>query len=520
MTAESSPHHDDRFHVAVCDARETLLLVNASYAERFGLRPEQIAGRHVRDVVGSGAYATLKPYLDRVLDGEEVEFVERIPYGTVGTRVMHVMYLPERRDGGDVVGFIAILQDASARAEAEQARQIALSAARAAQQMAETANRMKDEFLATISHELRTPINAVLGWIRVLDGTGVPPDVRARGITAIERNVRATATIIEDLLDVSRTVTGDLRIGRADVDVDELLRRAIESVGPAALTKEQRVSLSIGDDAPHMVVGDAMRLQQVVWNILTNAIRYTPNGGRIAVSVHAHDDQVAVQIGDTGEGITAAVLPFIFDRFRQGDSSTTRHHGGMGLGLAIARHLLVLHGGSISAHSEGRGKGSLFVIQLPRKSDRQPEQLTLRSAQANAIIERAGVDVSGMAVLLVDSDAESREFVATTLRGHHVTVTTAETAATAREACAERRRFDVLLCATVLEDGDGYSLLEALRAQGHCLPPSTAAVALTSYRRVDDRTRAYTAGFQLTLKLPVDPSELVAAIGALRPRRR
>ncbi|MCU1384700.1 MAG: two-component hybrid sensor and regulator [Acidobacteria bacterium] len=517
MTAGDPGAGDDPFYVAVCNAQEIFLFVNTPYAARFGLLPPQIVGRSVRDVLGPSAHATVAPYIHRVLAGEEVEFTREMTSGALGTRLMHVTYLPQANEAGGVDRFIAVLQDASARGDAERARQDGLAAARAAQQLAETANRMKDEFLATISHELRTPINAVLGWTRMLKQPGLDAEARARGIDSVERNAKATATIIEDLLDVSRAVTGDLRIGRNDVDVDELLRRAIETVGPAALVKHQRVSLSILDRAPHVVVGDAMRLQQVVWNVLSNAIRYTPDAGRIAVTVHARDEEVLVQISDSGEGIAAEALPFIFDRFRQADSSTTRRHGGLGLGLAIARQLVFLHGGSISGHSEGKGAGAVFVITLPRKAETQPEQLTLRATEAQAILDRAHLNVAGIAVLLVDSDDESREFIGTTLRREGVDVTSVRTGAAARDACTGGR-FDVLLCATALEDGDGYSLLRTLRAGGRCLPPSTPAVALTAYRRVEDRTRAHAAGFQLHLGVPVHPSELIAAIWALRPR--
>jgi PAS domain S-box-containing protein len=506
---------DDPFHVALCDADETFLAVNESYAARFGLRPAQIIGRRVLDVVGRDAYLEVAPFIRRVLEGEELEFTRDLQYDSVGTRTMRATYVPQFGPDGRVACFIAVLQDASAGADAERMRQEALAHARAAQQMAEAANRMKDEFLATISHELRTPINAVLGWTRMLSQPGISEEMRARGIETIERNALATATIIEDLLDVSRIVTGDFRIGRSDVNLDDLVRRAIETVSPAAHLKHQTLTIAALDPAAHVVVGDAIRLQQVVWNVLTNAIRYTPDGGRIVISLYARDEQVHLQVTDSGQGISSDVLPFIFERFRQGDASSTRRHGGLGLGLAIARELVSLHGGTISAHSEGVGKGAVFVVALPRKPDVMPEQLKLRAEAAQVVLEQSEVNVAGMSVLIVEPDEESRRFMATTLRQRDVDVTTAVSASEARSVCADRS-FDVLLCATTLPDGDGYALLRDLRRDGRILPPSTAAVAVTSHHRVEDRTRGHAAGFQLHLRTPVDPSELVAAVSALR----
>jgi signal transduction histidine kinase len=246
---------------------------------------------------------------------------------------------------------------------------------------------MKDEFVATISHELRTPIGSLLGWVRILRDADLDPGARERGFDAVERSAKATASIIEDLLDVSRVVTGQLRISRSIVDLDEVVRHAVESAVPAALSKHQNLSLSTADTDGHRVMGDAVRLKQVVWNVLSNAIRYTPDDGRINVAVFARGSEAHIRISDTGQGISAEVLVFIGQRFRQGDGTKTRRHGGLGLGLAIARHLMQLHGGTITAQSDGLGQGATFTIAIPLEGALHgPEQLTLRPDDAQAVV--------------------------------------------------------------------------------------------------------------------------------------
>jgi CheY-like chemotaxis protein/nitrogen-specific signal transduction histidine kinase len=417
---------------------------------------------------------------------------------------------------GIVERFIAVLHDGSARADAERLQQQAMDDARAAQQMAETANRMKDEFLATISHELRTPIGAVLGWIRILRDEQLDAGTRQRGIDAVERSAKATATIIEDLLDVSRVVTGELRIGRSVIDLDELVRIAVEAVGPAALTKYQNLSVSITDQACHCVMGDGMRLQQVVWNLLSNAIRYTPNGGRINVAVYARGHQAHIRISDTGQGIRAEVLPFIFQRFRQGDGSTTRRHGGLGLGLAIASHLIHLHGGTITAQSDGAGQGATFLITMPLEGAiKVPEQLTLAADAPLAVLDGSDLTVEGVRVLIVEPETDTREFVTATLQQHGASVTGTTTVAETRRMSREER-FDVLLCATELPDEDAFGLLQSLRTESDSLVRHAPALALTRHLRGEDRPLALAAGFQMQLRKPIDPGELIAAVGAVR----
>ncbi len=516
MPTPPSPSGDDLVYIAVCDAHERILSVNAPYAARLGLAPADVVGRLIAEVLQPAAYQTISPYIQKALRGEAVEFTADMPYHGIGMRRMHTRYVPEVNAEGIVERVVAVLQDASSRADADRLRQQTIDDARAAQQMAETANRMKDEFLATISHELRTPIGAVLGWTRILRDGQLDAGTRQRGIDAVERSAKATAAIIEDLLDVSRVVTGELRIGKTIVDLDELVRIAVEAVGPAALTKHQNLTVSIVDSTRHCVMGDGMRLQQVVWNVLSNAIRYTPNGGRINVAVYARDDKAHIRISDTGQGIRAEVLPFIFQRFRQGDGSTTRRHGGLGLGLAIASHLVHLHGGTITAQSNGAGQGATFVIAMPLEGALNiPEQLTLRADAAQAVLDGSDLTVEGVRVLIVEPEADTREFVTAMLQQHGASVTGTTTVAETRRMSREEP-FDVVLCATELPDEDAYGLLRWLRADSESLVRHAPALALTRHLRVEDRTQALAAGFQMQLRKPIDPAELIAAVGAVR----
>jgi PAS domain S-box-containing protein len=385
---------EDPVYIALCDASERFLVVNAPYAARFGLTPADVVGRRMVDVLTSDTYRRISPYVRRVLRGEAVEFVAEVPDGRFGTRRMQASYVPQANADGVVERFIAVIHDASARADCELLRQQAFDGALAAHQMAETANRMTDEFVALLSHELRTPIGSVLGWIRILRDNQLDPETRVRALNAMERSAGATASDIEDLLDVSRVVTGQLRIASAVVDLDALVRRAVDAEGPAALAKNQNLTLSMADAAAHRVMGDATRLQQVVRNVLSNAIRYTPDRGSINVAVFARGSEAHIRVSDTGQGISADVLRYICQRFRRGDGTTTRRHRGLGLGLAIARHLMRLHGGAITAHSDGLGRGATFMITMPLEDALDvPEQLTFKAGDAGRAV--AGDPVAG-----------------------------------------------------------------------------------------------------------------------------
>ena len=411
------------------------------------------------------------------------------------------------------------------RAEAELRR--SKDEADAARTNAEEANRLKDEFLATLSHELRTPLNAIVGWSAILRGGSVEPGDLSEGLEAIERNAKAQAQLIEDLLDVSRVISGKLRLEVHAVDLRPVVDAAIEAVHPTAEARGLRVTRDFpaGDLA---VLGDAGRLQQVVWNLLSNAIKFTPGGGRVEVTLRRDGTDVELAVRDTGQGIRRAFLPHVFERFRQADASTTRQHGGLGLGLAIVRHLVEMHGGTVRADSPGVGLGATFIVRLPFAAapedvpgSEPPAAPPRAETAAPAPAAVSGTELAGLRVLVVDDEPDARNLLRRLLQdGGAAAVTTAASAADAL-GLMDERPFDVLVSDIGMPGQDGYELLRQIRAR----PPERGgripAVALTAFARAEDRTRAAAAGFQVHVAKPVDPvaflTVLAGAASQVRP---
>lgn len=384
---------------------------------------------------------------------------------------------------------------------------------------AEMANRMKDQFLATVSHELRTPLNAIIGWTHMLRIGKLDNEGTDRALETIDRNAKAQAQLVEDLLDVSRVIGGKLQLNIGPVDTASIINAAIDSVQPAATSKEIQIEVTL-DPAIRHISGDASRLQQIVWNLLSNAIKFTPAKGRVDVSLKRKDSDVQITVSDNGQGIDPAFVPFIFDRFRQADSSTTRNFGGLGLGLSIVRHLVELHGGTVEAHSDGEGKGATFTITLPNPAPQSGETrpvAKIRSARwSNQPQEKniPAVSIEGKQILLVDDDDDTLEMLAEVLRQRGAIV---EVASSAREAIEVLDRFqaDVIVSDLAMPENDGYSLIQAIRARETGKRKLAQAIALTALVRVEDRARALSAGFNMFLPKPVQPSELISAIGNL-----
>ena len=374
------------------------------------------------------------------------------------------------------------------------------------------ANRAKDEFLATLSHELRTPLNAVLGWTRMLREGTISAGKSPRALEVIERNAVAQLDLVEDLLDLSRIITGKFRLDIAPVDLGAAIAAAVEAIQPAADAKGIVIDLIAGEGSGIMV-GDEARLQQAVWNLLANAIKFTPGAGRVTVSRRRRDADVDIEVADTGEGIAPAVLPFVFDRFRQGDSGTTRAHAGLGLGLAIVRHIVELHGGRVSVSSDGRGKGSTFRISLPVVPSAQVA--VVAPAPRTGAAERGGViHLSGTRVLIVDDDPDARELVAVLLRSRGADVTAVGSADEC--LCALDAQIpDVLVSDIAMPGQDGLDLMRRLRARPTSTGGRVPAIALTAYARDEDRDRSIAAGFTLHLSKPVDLDALVASVARL-----
>ena len=373
----------------------------------------------------------------------------------------------------------------------------------------ERSNRLKDDFLGIISHELRTPLSAILGWARMLKrGMVGSSQARERALEAIERNATLQARLVDDLLDVSRIVSGKLELETSAVDLTSIIDAAIDSVRPTLLAKGLETQLALARDGV-TVLGDARRLQQVVWNLLTNAIKFTRAGGRIDLRLEQVGRTARLSVKDNGIGIPADVLPHVFERFRQGDGSATRTYGGLGLGLSIVHHVIEAHGGTVVALSEGAGRGAEVVVSLP----------VLEAANVPALetpeAERAMASLEGANVLLVDDDADTREFLATALRAAGAELRAVGSADAAFEAMRAWRP-DVIVSDIAMPEQDGYAFIRSVRTLGEEAGGRTPAVALTALARPRDRVHALAAGFQTHLAKPVDPSELVLAVANLR----
>ena len=377
---------------------------------------------------------------------------------------------------------------------------------KSAREAAEESNRLKDEFLATVSHEVRTPLTAILGWARLLESGGLDEQASRQAIETIWRNAKSQAQIIDDILDVSRIITGHLSLDLHPLEVVPVIEAAIGVIRPTAEAKNITIATQL-DQRPLVVSGDANRLQQVVWNLLSNAVKFTDAGGRVVLSVRQVDSGVEIRVTDTGQGIKRDFLPFVFDRFRQADSTTTRQHGGLGLGLAIARHLVEIHGGSIKAESDGEGRGASFSVRLPLvDSTVKVTDDETRNGDSLTPVET----LEGLQVLVVDDDADTLRLLTTALRRQHAKVTSVASAGEALKA-VKANKPDVLISDIAMPDEDGYGLIRKIRALDKELQ-SIPAVAITAYAKEEDRNRALSSGFQAYLAKPVELKELVSVV--------
>ncbi len=385
---------------------------------------------------------------------------------------------------------------------------------------AEAANRLKDEFLATLSHELRTPLTSILGWTRLLQTGDFDAEKSKRALETIERNARAQNQLIDDLLDVSRIITGKLRLDVSPVELSMVIEAAVDVVRPAAEARNIRLRMLL-DPSAGAVSGDANRLQQVVWNLLTNAVKFTLKGGQVEVRLERVNSHVEIAVSDTGQGIAPEFVPHVFDRFRQADQSATRTHGGLGLGLSIVRQLVEQHGGTVGVESEGVGQGTTFTIKLPRlvtvRRKEANETERVHPTSGGKIPFDCAPSLKGLRVLVVDDEPDTRELLRVALERCDSIVTTADSAAEALAAFAETKH-DIIVCDIGMPEEDGYTLIGKVRALPAEQGGRTPAIALMAYARAEDRVRALMAGFQVHIPKPVEPVELAAVVASLAGR--
>jgi PAS domain S-box-containing protein len=409
--------------------------------------------------------------------------------------------------------FSAFARDITERKRLERERERLLAEAEHAREQAEAASRVKDEFLSTLSHELRTPLTAIVGWIYLLRGGRLDDSARARALDAIDRNAGAQSQVISDILDLSRIVGARFHLEVRPIEMAPIVAAAIETLMPAANARGIKVQ-TVLDPCAGLVSGDTDRLRQVVWNLVANAIKFTPKGGRVVARVERADPNVVITVEDSGVGIDPQILPHVFERFRQGDSSNTRNHGGLGLGLAVVRHLVELHGGQVTASSPGEGQGATFTVTIPLLD---PAQSSAERGDAPALAGDIPDDaprLDGVRVLVVDGSEEVREVVSRILRQSGAEVDAVDSAAEAL-TCFARTVPDVLVSAIDMEGETGYSLLRKVRGLPRDVGGAVPAAALTTDARMEDRVRALRAGFQMYMAKPVQPAELLAVVAAL-----
>ncbi|HLA12777.1 MAG TPA: PAS domain S-box protein [Pyrinomonadaceae bacterium] len=423
---------------------------------------------------------------------------------------------PIRATGGDLLGSVLIFRDITERRLAEEERTRLLASERAAREQAEAASRAKDEFVATISHEIRSPLNAIVGWAQMLSTGKLDQDETARAIETITRNARIQVKLIEDLLDISRVITGKLNLSFRAVDPQKVVEAALDSIRPAAEAKSIQIDLDL-EASDNLVSADPDRLQQICWNLLSNAVKFTPRHGRIGVQMQRVDSRLEFTVKDSGAGIAPEFLPFVFDRFSQANTTTERKYGGLGLGLAIARHLVEMHGGAIRAESPGEGQGATFTVAIPLRVVREnPKDSVERLGGPDGLLGSAPA-LLGLRLLVLDDEAETRELLTTMLQEKGAEV---RECATADEALAtiEQWQPHVVVSDIGMPGEDGYSFIKRLRALEAQRGWSIPAVALTAYARSEDRMRALAAGFRMHVTKPVEALELIVVIASLTGR--
>ncbi|HET6974355.1 MAG TPA: PAS domain S-box protein [Pyrinomonadaceae bacterium] len=495
---------------------------SASAERLFGWKAEEVIGKHVNEwrFVFADDEDAVALVTNRQREGVEVHGILRNRNYTRGGAVLFCEWYNSvlHDDRGKLISVLSLVLDVTARQSAEDARSAALSREQDARKHAEEADRLKDEFLATLSHELRTPLTSILGWASMIRNGEVEGSNASRAIETIERNARSQARLIDDLLDVSRIITGNLRLDLHPLNLGPIVEAALDALRPTADVKGIKLQTRF-EPSECLVKGDANRLRQVIWNLLSNAIKFTTRGGSVSIYLKCVEATARLKVSDTGDGISAEFLPYVFDRFRQAEGSISRKQGGLGLGLAVARHLVELHGGTIKAESDGLGRGSVFTVDLPMTQERRdPARAEERKREVDRRHSRKGVvRLDGVHVLLVEDDDDSRKLLGTMLRRYGARVTSTKSAAEALEVFAGELP-DVMISDIGMPDQDGYELVRRLRSLPMEKGGATPAIALTGYASRKDRERALGSGYQKHMAKPIEQAELIAAIAALVAR--
>jgi PAS domain S-box-containing protein len=482
----------------------------------FGYSADEMIGTPIMRLIPPDRHEEEQEILSRIRRGEHVDHFETIRLAKDGRQLnIWVTISPIKDSTGHVVGASKVARDVTAWKKAREETEIA-------RLEAERANRVKDEFLAMLSHELRTPLNAVLGWTNILRLKMASGEELKQGLDVIERNARAQSQLVEDLLDMSRIISGKIHLEPQEVDLCSVLNDSIETLRTAADGKGVRLNNAVRPFAV-LISGDPNRLRQVFWNLLHNAIKFTPKDGKVEVRLEHAQSHVTVSLIDSGEGIAPELLPYVFDRFQQADTSTTRRHGGLGLGLSIVKHLVELHGGHVRVTSSGVGKGTTFTVELPllgvdveREKERGNAEPLLPQSQI-----AQNISLSHVHVLVVDDDVDSRELVKKLLEMAGARVSLADSAAEAMQRIRASRP-DVIICDIGMQGEDGFSFVQRLRALEKSQERALPALALSGYARSEDRTKAIFSGFQSYLAKPVEPLELLATVRSLagKPKLR
>jgi PAS domain S-box-containing protein len=505
----------------------TITSWNAAATRVFGYTAAQAIGQPITMLIPKDRLDEERHIIASLRAGRRIEHYETVRITKDGNLIdVAVTISPLRNQAGEVVGASKILRDITDRRRTERTlqdlhseRDRLLESERAARSQAEHLSATKDEFLALLSHELRTPLSAILGWTQLLRRKPTTASDLANGLEVIERNVRAQTQLVEDLLDLSRIISGQMRLDVQPIMPYTSVQGAVESARPAAEARGLRLE-AVLDPAAGPVSGDPYRLQQVVWNLVSNGIKFTPKGGRVRVLLERRNSHIDISVADTGIGIDPDFLPHVFERFRQADSSTTRQYRGLGLGLSIVKHIVELHGGTVSVTSGGEGSGANFLVQLPVAALRTRTFHLGSHPQCTQDLPSsapADTDLSNIFVIVVDDEADARELLSRVLSERGATVVTAASAADALVAI-EQRRPDVLISDIGMPEIDGYELVRRVKAVAAKTGTRFPAIALTAFARSEDRTRALFAGYAAHISKPVDAAELIATVAAVTGR--